>query len=275
MPELPEVETMSRGLQGAVGKKIADITSDWPRLIKGLRAADIAKELKGGAIKSVFRRGKYLIFEIENKSGPSYLVFHPKMTGHPHLVESRPSDKHIHFSILFKDGSWLAFRDVRKFSRFYLFKNLSELEEALGLGPEPLDPGFSIDKFKAIIARSPRKRIKDLLLDQARIAGIGNIYADESLWASKIHPERRSTSLETIEIDALYSHIREILKEAIKRKGSSVRTYRTPSGASGSYANLLKAYGRTGLPCPRCGAKIERKKVGGRSSHFCPQCQKK
>ena len=207
--------------------------------------------------------------------GGRTLVFHLKMTGQFLFAKSsEPRDKHTRLVIRFDDGrNELRFRDVRKFGFLLCLDGEPEsaCAELGGLGPEPLEIG--LPEFAAIL-KAHRGRIKSILLDQRRIAGIGNIYADEMLFDARIHPERPASSLRTPAVDRLYGSMRRILTLAIAGKGSTLRDYRDAEGHEGSFQESHKVYGRTGEPCYACGKPIRMKRIGGRSSHFCPRCQR-
>jgi formamidopyrimidine-DNA glycosylase len=273
MPELPEVETIARTLAPAVkGRIIAGIELIYrPLLRKGNRKGLDA--MHGRRILGVRRRGKMLLLECE---GGRTLVFHLKMTGQFFFAASTdPRDKHVRLAIRFEDGrNELRFRDVRKFG--FLLCIEGEPERSCGelacLGPEPLEVG--LPEFTAIL-KARKGRIKSLLLDQTRIAGIGNIYADEMLFDARIHPETPASSLRTNTAERLCDSMKKILTLAIAEKGSTLQDYRDADGNAGSFQLLHKVYDRTGEPCVTCGTPVRMKRIGGRSSHFCPRCQPK
>lgn len=303
MPELPEVETMARDLRGRIaGKTISRVWYDWPKSIHLERAGTkrqnlghhppsrnfFETEIAGLKILSVSRRAKnILIYLSRNK----LLLIHPKMTGHflsgkwriEHnrvipLSEGAVREKinsYIHFLLWFADGSMIGFSDARKFGKI-LFGDREAVFSSRDLsllGPEPLEKEFTIAVFREIIARS-RGKTKQFLLNQRKIAGIGNIYADESLWAARIHPERRIETLRDSEIILLYRAIRRILQDAVSRRGTSMADYRDTEGALGRYMPRIKVYGRKDEPCPRCKTPIRRIVIAARSAHFCPRCQR-
>jgi len=243
MPELPEVETIRRQL----AKKI------------------IGKKLKGKKIASVRRRGKILIIDLVNGSA---LVFHPKMTGQL-LVNGKPS-KHTRRIFRFDDGGLLLFNDTRKFGWWKEVRDSSKIEKELG--PEPFE--INLKTFKSILSKRPNAKIKTLLMDQRFVAGIGNIYSDEILYAAKIHPQRQVSTLQSREVELIFKNIKKILRSAISHKGSSFRNYRDAFGKEGDYVRYHKVYQKEGQKCGRCGTTIKRVKMGGRSAHFCPNCQK-
>jgi formamidopyrimidine-DNA glycosylase len=273
MPELPEVETIARSLEPRVkGRAIAGIDLLYrPLLRTGGRTP--LEALRGRRVLRVRRRGKMLLVECE---GARTLVFHLKMTGQfLFAAPGAPRDKHVRLVIRFEDGrDEVRFRDVRKFG--FLLCLEGEPERACGelacLGPEPLEVG--LPEFRAIM-RGPRGRLKSLLLDQARIAGVGNIYADETLFEARLHPETPASSLKADAVERLYLSMRKILAAAVEAGGSTLSDagYRDADGNAGDFQFAHKVYGRTGEPCLACGTPIARTVVGGRSTHFCPRCQ--
>ncbi|MFP4321781.1 MAG: bifunctional DNA-formamidopyrimidine glycosylase/DNA-(apurinic or apyrimidinic site) lyase [Anaerolineales bacterium] len=272
MPELPEVETVVRGIQPALtGRAIENVWLDWaPSLVMPDVQSFIAR-IRGQRIQAVTRRAKYIVIKLD----ADYLIIHLKMTGRLYVVPADTqydADRWVHFRFGLGDGRELRFSDARKFGRVYLTADASEV---LGkLGPEPLADDFTWADFAARLAKR-KGTLKPLLLNQAFIAGIGNIYADEALHLAHIHPQRRSDTLRPEEITALYNAIREVLHKGIARQGASINWYRRPDGTRGAMQDDFFAYGRTGAPCRTCGqGTIEKIVVAQRSTHFCPRCQK-
>jgi formamidopyrimidine-DNA glycosylase len=275
MPELPEVETIARSLEPRLhGRSVAGIELLYrPLLRTGGRKA--LEALRGRRVLRVRRRGKMLLIECE---GARTLVFHLKMTGQfLFAAEGAPRDKHVRLVIRFEDGrDEVRFRDVRKFG--FLLCLEGEPERACGelacLGPEPLEVGPA--EFRDILG-ARRGRVKGLLLDQTRIAGVGNIYADETLFDARINPETPASSLRPEAVERLYRSLRKILAAAIEAGGSTLADagYHDADGNAGDFQFDHKVYGRTGEPCLVCGTPIRMKRVGGRSSHFCPVCQRR
>ncbi|MFD1672734.1 DNA-formamidopyrimidine glycosylase [Agrilactobacillus yilanensis] len=272
MPELPEVETVRQGLLKLVqSKKIAKVTVLWPRIVTN-DLTEFDQRLSGQTIETIDRRGKYLLFRLSNHLT---LVSHLRMEGKYHLEAAGvPPEKHTHVIFEFTDGQQLFYNDVRKFGRMTLGdtgfeKQLSGIQ---ALGPEPLSPEFTIPAFKAALKRR-HKNIKSALLDQHSVAGLGNIYVDEVLWLSKIHPLQPANSLTDAEISALFSAIREEMKIAIEAGGTTIRSYVDAAGHQGHFQLQLHVYGHQGDPCERCGTTIEKFKVGGRGTHICPKEQ--
>lgn len=267
MPELPEVETIKRELEKAVlGKKIVEVKISNPRVIKEpKKREDFLKGLKNAAIKSIVRKGKLLILELS--SGKS-LTIHLKMTGQLiYPADSRQS----RVSFKLSDNKWLDFNDRRLLGELRLVNDWTSLRFVKELGVEPFD--LDAEKFKQMLV-GKNTRIKPLLMDQAFIAGVGNLYAAEALFRAGIHPRRRASDLTEAEKEALFKEINSVLKEAIKYKGSSVDQYVQLSGKAGDYARHHKVYGREGQPCFVCKTPIKRISLGGRGTYFCPACQK-
>lgn len=286
MPELPEVESVARSLRRRVlGLRIASVRAFPPRTAAsrpcpagwgGGRAARSAPSaplsaLAGRTIDAVRRRGKVLILEC----GDLALLFHLKMSGRFLWCRpGRPRGRHVHLVLGFRDPDReLHFEDVRKFGlvRCRPIGRLAACPEIGGLGPEPLEIGA--DDF-AVRLRARRGRIKSVLLDQSFLAGVGNIYADEALHRAGIHPLAPASRLSRPRADRLRAVLCDVLREAIAAGGSSVRDYRDADGQLGSFQERHRVYGREGQPCLRCGGSIRRDVIGGRSSHFCPRCQR-
>lgn len=276
MPELPEVQTIVDDLNvaGLVGTTIAAARVFWPRTIAFPSPRDFCRTIKGKKISAITRRGKFLVFDFENSH---HLLIHLRMSGRIHLVATDSKRlKHEHVSLRFDDGKQLRFHDTRKFGRMYLVDNPQKI---LGkLGPEPLAADFKLKNFAQRIHRRNRL-LKPLLLDQAFIAGLGNIYVDESLWDAKIHPCRIASSLSDAEIQSLHRAIPKVLKRGIKNLGTTLGTGKTNfysvARRQGQNEEKLKVFRRTGLACSRCKAIVERIIVGQRSTHICPSCQRK
>lgn len=269
MPELPEVETVVRGLRGAViGRTITGFRNSWPRHI-ALPAPDVLRaRLIGRTIRDLKRRAKYLVFDL---SEDETLIIHLKMTGHLSVTPSDlPLSKHDHTVFELDNGQELRFRDARKFGKVYLTR---DPDQVLGrLGPEPLAGDFDAAALAARLA-GRRRALKPLLLEQSVLAGIGNIYADEALFEARLHPTRPADSLDAVEIARLHAAIQAVLRLGIAREGASIDSYVKPDGAKGDMQNAVQVFRRTGAPCYVCGTPIQRIVLGQRSTHFCPTCQ--
>ena len=273
MPELPEVETVRKTLKKLVSnKQIENITVYWPKIIKKpLEIEQFIDALRGETIVDVGRRGKFLIIYTEKYA----LVSHLRMEGKYGLYpKEEPFDKHTHVIFHFTDESELRYRDVRKFGTMHLFKKGDEFLKSplMDLGPEPFSEEFTKEYLGKKLENTNRK-IKTALLDQKAFVGLGNIYVDEALFRAGIHPERLAKMLSVEEVARLHREIVETLREAVNKGGSTIRSYVNSQGEIGMFQLELYAYGRTGEECKRCGAPIEKTVVGGRGTHFCPNCQ--
>lgn len=272
MPELPEVETVVRDLRPhLIGRKIIGAQVRWKKTVATPSAHEFEKSICGSKVTAITRRAKYLIFHLRQRAATKYLLVHLRMTGGFHLDSPKtPRDKHMHVVLKLSDGYELRFRDTRKFGRMWL---VDDPEQVVGkLGPEPLE--ISVREFHTLFAKR-RGNLKPVLLDQSFIAGIGNIYADESLWYAKLHPLRRVESLTRDERARLYRSIRHVLTCAIAVGGTSIDVmYKRVNGMSGGFQDSLRAFDREERPCRRCGTPIVKTVVGQRGTHFCPTCQK-
>lgn len=274
MPELPEVETVVNDLlaSGIVGRTITGARVFWPRSVAMPSAEAFCQALPGRAIERVWRRAKYLIMDL---SGGDHLLAHLRMSGRIHLVApDEPRAKHEHIVIDLDDGRQIRLHDTRKFGRMYLVR---EFDAVLGhLGPEPLSGDFTAAILLARLHEHDRQ-LKPLLLDQAFLAGLGNIYTDEALWEAQIHPCRRSSSISEEEARRLHRAIQSVLRRGIENAGTSLgngkANFYSVKKRQGRNARALNVFRRTDLPCPRCATRIERIIVGQRSTHLCPACQ--
>jgi len=270
MPELPEVETVARSLRAPlVGRTFTRATVRWPKTIGHPAADEFPAQIAGRRVVAVGRRGKYVVIELDR----GWLLVHLKMSGQLQVTPgSQPLDKHTHTTLDLDDGGQLRFRDVRKFGRVYLVDNAEQVTGALG--PEPLADDFRLGDFRKLLARRSG-RLKPLLLNQQFLAGIGNIYADEALFAARLHPLRQANTLSADEQARLYGAIRTTLARAVAARGTTLDDggYADAQGQAGGYQQQLAVYGQGGQPCPICQTPIERIVVGGRSTHFCPCCQ--
>jgi formamidopyrimidine-DNA glycosylase len=288
MPELPEVETIKNGLVKLLpGKTVKDVWYDWDKSFPNA-PADVARFLVGSQIEKVRRRAKVLIIEL---SGGWALIIHLKMTGqlvftgknqrfgagHPgkELVGELPA-KSTRVILDFTDGSKLFFNDQRKFGWMRLMPALEipEIDFFKKVGPEPLDASFTVDLFIERLMRRKNSNIKAVILDQTVVAGVGNIYADESLWGAKIHPSTLVSDVPKAKLVALYNSLRDVLNLSIQKGGSTDKNYVDAEGKKGSYLSFANVFRKEGQPCPRCGTPIDKIRVAGRGTHVCPHCQK-
>lgn len=255
------------------GKKITGVSVNDPKLTAPVNPAAFGKTLRGQVIATVSRRGKYLRFELE---GGRTLVIHLRMTGRLSFLgpgKRGAPRSHLRLSLRFNGGSHLLLEDQRRFAQALVLTASQSADFWDRLGPEPLERSFNASVLAGIL--DARKRpVKSLLLDQRLIAGIGNIYADEALFGARIHPLRPAGSVSTGEAARLASSIKETLRRAIELKGSSIDTYRDAGGHKGSFQNAFRVHRRAGEPCPQCGGTVQKIKVGGRGTYFCPACQK-
>ena len=268
MPELPEVETVRRTLAPAVeGRTIAAVSFAWPRTCVGDARATEAR-LAGQRIERLERWGKYLLFRLRMDGRDSLLVVHLRMTGS--LIVNGPGGKFTRARMFLDDGTAVVFHDIRKFGRWQWSERLPARLAALG--PEPLAIGR--DEF-AVRLRSRRARLKALLLDQAFLRGLGNIYADEALFRARLHPLRSADGVGPRRARDLHGAIQAVLCDAIDAGGTSIRNYRDSRGAEGAFQRQIRIYGRAGKPCVACGTRVRRLLVAQRSTHFCPRCQRR
>jgi formamidopyrimidine-DNA glycosylase len=276
MPELPEVETVVKGLRPLITDKIVTAVEIREENMIAFPKADIeafTDSLVGSKIEAINRRGKYIIIELNKDKN---MVIHLRMTGKLLVKEVKEfRDKHTHVIFSLNDGQEIRFNNIRKFGRVYLIdKNHPEQAGGLAdLGPEPLSDDLTVEDFKKLF-ENRRALMKSLLLNQHFIAGIGNIYADEILFRSGVRPDRTADTLTEMEKEAVYHNMREILKKGIIYGGTSFSDYVNAFGEKGSFQEELRVHQRQGEECYECGSIIEKIKVSGRSTYFCPQCQK-
>jgi formamidopyrimidine-DNA glycosylase len=281
MPELPEVETLVRRLrEPVIGRTLEAVTVHWKRTVAQPAPQEFARMLRGYTVQAIDRRAKYLVFTLARRAEANaavskrtamtptlFLLIHLRMSGKLSVVDrTEPVAKHDRIVFDLDDGRQLRFNDIRKFGKMWLVADPDMVTGAIG--PEPLDRAFTLPKFRELV-QSRSGTIKPLLLNQAFVAGVGNIYADESLWLAKIHPQRKTDSLTETEVAGLYRSLRKVLRTAIADEG-------TDAGdgiIEGDYHP--RVYGRTDKPCYRCHQPIHRIVVGQRGTHFCPQCQPK
>jgi formamidopyrimidine-DNA glycosylase len=268
LPELPEVETIKNELfPRLIGRQITGVTIYDAKPVRKPSVEEFQQKLIGQKIDSLDRRGKYLIFQLSSSAA---LVIHLRMSG-ALLFNPEQPDQYTRVIFYLDNGSQLIFADRRRLGALWLVENEQTIVGKLG--PEPLTPGFTAETLTKRLQKH-KAPIKAVLLDQAVIAGIGNMYADEALFAAKIHPLRKANSLSPQEIRNLHQAIRNVLQSAIDNKGASVNTYKRPDGQLGiAHSNFCVAH-RGGKPCPICGTPIQRLAIRNRGSYFCPNCQK-
>jgi formamidopyrimidine-DNA glycosylase len=274
MPELPEVETVRTTLAPALtGRRFERVEILDTRLVRPFEPLAVAGELEGERIEGVERRGKYLIFRFE--SGRSLLI-HLRMTGsllHGGGGPLATDDPHRRAVVKLDDGSAVVYRDIRRFGTWLLLEP-GDLRPYLRarLGEEPLGRGFTARELARRL-EGRRTSLKAALLDQRTVAGLGNIYVDEALWRARLHPLRGASTLDSGEAARLHRAVRRALEAGIARQGATLRDYRQPDGARGAMQEEFRAYGREGEACPRCGTPIEKSRVAGRGTWYCPACQ--
>jgi len=272
MPELPEVHTVTNSIRPLVlNKRIRAIYSlnNYNKVFATHSVSRFNNLIANQKIKRVWRRGKFIVLDLDS----GHLLFHLRMTGRiqPKILKN-DNAKHFTAKICLTNNTNIYFKDYRKFGRLYFYRDLAPVESRLG--PEPLSSAF--DKQYLINQTKSKKRmIKPLLLDQSFIAGLGNIYVDESLWLSKIHPKKPAFKISSRKVTALHSAIQSILNQAIEHKGTTIINFVYGENSSGDFKEKLSVFGRTGKPCLRCETNIKKIYVGQRGTHFCPRCQRK
>ena len=276
MPELPEVETVVRQIRPRlVGRAFTGCEVTWKRTLGGLDARAFARAVVGARVARVWRRAKYIVVDLERSGRPAgALLGHLRMTGRMQVDDpAADPGPFVKVSLALDDRRIFHFIDVRKFGRLEFTRDVEG--ELAALGPEPLSDAFDVATFLAGL-RSKRRALKPLLLDQAFVAGLGNIYVDESHFLAGLHPLARSERTTRDRASKLHAAIRSVLSAAIEREGSSFDTfYRTPEGSPGAYQDQFQVYGREGEPCRRCKTPISRIVVGQRGTHFCRRCQRR
>ncbi|HSX58304.1 MAG TPA: DNA-formamidopyrimidine glycosylase, partial [Candidatus Saccharimonadales bacterium] len=270
MPELPEVETIRRDLEKEiVGHKIVDLTFSVPKMLQP--SPEAVQKVIGRHIVTAGRVGKLLLLGIENDGT---VGIHLKLSGRLLIRnQSDPEDKFNYVTFKLDDGRELRFADFRKFGYVKMIENSVQLTEIKDkYGPEPLTKEFTFDALKKVLSK-PNRAVKTVIMDQEKIAGVGNIYADEALWYAKIHPETLASSLNDQQLEALYQGIIKAIEQGIADRGTSVDDYLDIYGKEGGHAKNLNVFRQNGEPCSRCGTIILKIRVGGRGTHFCPSCQ--
>ncbi|MGI5920742.1 MAG: bifunctional DNA-formamidopyrimidine glycosylase/DNA-(apurinic or apyrimidinic site) lyase [Syntrophomonadaceae bacterium] len=268
MPELPEVETIRRSLAPSVGSRITGIDVFKPEVIR--RQDYPAADIYGEPLDDVGRRGKFLLLVLGNRH---WLIIHLGMSGRLYMAEEEEElvAPHIHVVIHWDNDKKFVYQDPRRFGGLWFVKDIGHFFDHMGV--EPLSRQFTA-AYLSQITKNRRVAIKNLLLNQNLIAGIGNIYADESLFAAGIRPDRAAGSLTSAEVKRLNRAIKKVLRNSIAQRGTSFRDYRDGYNQKGNFQKLLKVYGRTNLPCTKCGRTLTVIRLGGRSSHFCDHCQR-
>ncbi|MCR5177238.1 MAG: bifunctional DNA-formamidopyrimidine glycosylase/DNA-(apurinic or apyrimidinic site) lyase [Anaerovibrio sp.] len=273
MPEMPELEIIRRSLEPNIkGKRIMNVQLLLKRQIKWPSPEDFIARLAGHVITGLDRRGKYLLLQMDNNVS---LVFHLRMTGQAcYFPPGVEPVGHVRILFPLDDGGIFAYADTRTLGTIYAMHNdeLWRIKGLAELGPEPLSDDFTVAYLRSILA-GKKTRIKSFLLNQAYIAGLGNIYVDEALFLSGIHPMRTAGSVTPEEAEKLYININKVISDGINDGGTTFRDYRDGNGEKGSHQQNLFAYGRDGKPCRKCGTIMEKIRVGGRGTHFCPSCQ--
>jgi formamidopyrimidine-DNA glycosylase len=274
MPELPEVETIRLALEPhVVGRRFERVQIDDPRLVRPFEPMAVAAELEGERVAALDRRGKYLVVRFESGR---VLLIHLRMTGSLRHAAggTLADDPHRRAVVKLDDGSDVAYRDVRRFGTWQLLEP-EEVDPYLQqrLGGEPLEDGFTARRLAERLS-GRRAPLKVALLDQRTVAGLGNIYVDEALWRAQLHPLRPAGTLNGDELARLTRAIRAALRAGIAGQGASLRDYSTPDGRRGRAQERFRVYGREGEPCPRCGTPIDKIRVGGRGTWYCPNCQR-
>jgi formamidopyrimidine-DNA glycosylase len=272
VPELPEVETIRRDLEPLLtGRTItrAWISDNAPRLVQLITPEEFCRQLTGRRIEGLSRRGKYLILDLDR--GLMWVV-HLRMTGRfQHHTDGCPDSPYLRAQFELDDGSRVCFIDLRKFGMMWVVDDWALVNP--DIGPEPLEDAFDLGAFRAALTRRSAP-IKSVLLDQTVLAGVGNIYADEALFAARVRPTKAANALSRPAVARLFQGVRDVLHLALGDRGSSFRDYVDGAGREGGHQLNVKVFRRTGEPCYVCGSEIRRTRVGGRSTHYCPRCQR-
>ncbi|MHB1298599.1 MAG: bifunctional DNA-formamidopyrimidine glycosylase/DNA-(apurinic or apyrimidinic site) lyase [Gemmatimonadaceae bacterium] len=285
MPELPETETIARDLDGALrGAVVRSLHVTRPDVLRAVTAAALGKRLAGAAVCSVSRRAKSIVIAFERdgaantargssmSAASERLVVTPRFTGSL-LLDGTPDDAYTCIRIALGDGRVLRYHDVRRLGTVSLFDAPAFGDWSASLGPEPLDPELTDKRFSGII-RGSRRAVKSILMDQRRLAGVGNIYANEALWRAGIRPSRSGGTVTLARCGALLESLRAVFTESIALRGTTFRDFRDAYGERGGFADKLQAYGRAGLPCTRCGTTLKGSHaIDGRQTVWCPKCQ--
>lgn len=281
MPELPETETIARDLDAEIRSAVVRAVSVMrPDVLRETDATGFEAGLLGGQVARVWRRAKLIVLNVETPFGARHVVVQPRFTGGLLIGApdnaagaASPTDPYLCLTLHFRDGRSLHYRDVRRLGTVALMTSERFAEYSGALGPEPLDQLLGEAEFSGLL-RSSKQAVKVALMDQRRLAGVGNIYANEALWRAGIDPSREARSVTTDEASRLLQSLRDVLVASIAARGTSFRDYRDARGERGRFVEQLAAYGRAGAPCPRCGRRlVGTHAVDGRSTVFCPTCQ--
>jgi len=268
MPELPEVETVTNSVKKhLLNKKFISLNINWKKVLHNFSISDFNNRIKNKKIANIYRRGKFIVFDFNS----CIMAIHLRMTGKLYAqTKLDESKKHISAYLKFSN-KYLVFEDTRKFGRFYLYDSIDYLNNRLGI--EPFGGTFT-EKWLVDNLKKKNRQMKQLLLDQSFLVGLGNIYTDEALWHAKIHPLSKSDSIPTKKIKKLYKAIKKVLSESIKMGGTTIRDYTYNYSYVGNYALNLNAYGRKGKKCKRCNTLITKYKIAQRGTFICTECQK-
>jgi formamidopyrimidine-DNA glycosylase len=271
VPELPEVETITRDLRpGLTGARFSTVRVPRPNVLRDITAPALARALRGRRVAEVGRRAKHLVILLDDGTR---LVIHLRMTGSLYITTEKKRDPYGVLDVGLGAAGRLVFRDVRRLGTVQLFRPERWETYAARIGPEPLEKGFTADAFGRTL-RGGRVAIKKALMDQRRLAGVGNIYANEALWLARIDPSRPAQGLTGAEVAELHKAVVGVLKRAVAGRGTTVRDYRTGTGGPGTFQGRLAVYGREGEPCPACGRHIAlTHAIDARATYFCPWCQ--
>ena len=269
MPELPEVETVVRHLRPQLlDRTITGFTAPWPKVTAPAHPAAFARDVVGRTIRDVRRRGKFILLDLDE----GHIHLHLRMTGR--LLLTPPGDEgdpgHVTAVVILSGSHRLIFRDMRKFGRMGYLADLAPLEAKLG--PEPLSPEFTAERFYQLL-QGRRRQIKPLLLDQGFIAGLGNIYVDEALFAAGIHPLAEAAGQPPAKVEALHGAMRDILTRSIEQNGTTIINFQYGTGNPGRFRDELRVFRREGEPCPVCSTPLVKIRVAQRGTHICPACQ--
>jgi len=271
VPELPETETIARDLHAAIaGARIAAAVVERADVLRGVAAAQLATRLNGRSVSRVWRRAKSVVLSLDNGA---HLAVTPRFTGALLIADGPVADAYSCLRLSLSGGRELRYSDVRRLGTVTWLDAAAFAAWNSALGPEPLAPEFTPERFSECL-RGSKRAVKAVLMDQKRLAGVGNIYANEALWRAGIRPSRRASSLTAAQRAALHRELVATLRESVAARGTSFRDYRDAHGQRGAYAGQLRAYGRGGLPCARCGAALrESHAIDGRTTVWCAKCQ--